>query len=73
VRALGPWLADETSPEPVREAAVRAAAAAGAVLEQTANLSVSLIVGSVRAAAVDLLRGTGLPREEAVALVRGLK
>jgi hypothetical protein len=40
------------------------------VLEQTANLSVSVIVGSVRSAAVDLLRSTGMGREEAVARVR---
>jgi len=36
-----------------------------ACLEQTANLSVSLTVGQVRATAVDLLRGSGLDRDEA--------
>jgi len=35
------------------------------VLEQTANLSVSVIVVQVRATAVDLLRGSGLDRAEA--------
>ena len=71
VRALGPWLEGSGDPEVVRTTAVRAAERANAVLETTANLSVSLIVGSVRAAAVDLIRGTGLSRDDALALVRG--
>jgi uncharacterized membrane protein YgaE (UPF0421/DUF939 family) len=58
---------DETA---VREPALRAAARATLVLEQTHNLSVSLIVVQVRAAAVDLLRGSGLDRDEAERLVR---
>ena len=41
------------------------------MLEQTANLSVSVIVGAVRSAAVDLLRSLGIEREEAVRRVRG--
>jgi uncharacterized membrane protein YgaE (UPF0421/DUF939 family) len=53
---------DETA---VREPALRAAARATLVLEQTANLSVSVIVVQVRATAVDLLRGSGLDRAEA--------
>jgi len=58
---------DETA---VREPALRAAARATLVLEQTANLSVSVIVVQVRATAVDLLRGSGLDRDEAERLVR---
>jgi uncharacterized membrane protein YgaE (UPF0421/DUF939 family) len=58
---------DETA---VREPALRAAARATLVLEQTANLSVSLIVVQARATAVDLLRGSGLDREEAELQVR---
>jgi uncharacterized membrane protein YgaE (UPF0421/DUF939 family) len=57
---------DETA---VREPALRAAARATLVLEQTANLSVSLIVVQARATAVDLLRGSGLDRDEAERLV----
>ena len=72
VRALGPWLGGSHEPELVRDAAVRAAEQANLVLETTTNLSVSLIVGSVRAAAVDLVRGTGLSRDDALALVRGV-
>jgi len=40
------------------------------VLEETANLPVSVIVGQVRAAAVDLLRSWGLEREDAESMVR---
>jgi uncharacterized membrane protein YgaE (UPF0421/DUF939 family) len=58
---------DETA---VREPALRAAAQATLVLEQTANLSVSVIVVQVRATAVDLLRGSGLDRDEAERIVR---
>jgi hypothetical protein len=58
---------DETA---VREPALNAAARATLVLEQTANLSVSVIVVQVRATAVDLLRGSGLDRDEAERLVR---
>jgi uncharacterized membrane protein YgaE (UPF0421/DUF939 family) len=58
---------DETA---VREPALRAAARATLVLEQTSNLSVSVIVVQVRATAVDLLRGSGLARDEAEQLVR---
>jgi uncharacterized membrane protein YgaE (UPF0421/DUF939 family) len=54
----------------VREPALRAAARATLVLEQTANLSVNLIVVQTRATAVDLLRGSGLDRDEAERLVR---
>jgi hypothetical protein len=70
VRGLGRWLQDPAAVEDVRRHATEAARVANAVLEQTANLSVSVIVGSVRAAAVDLLRGTGLERDLAVRLVR---
>lgn len=71
VRELDPWLRDHAAVDASRRHAIRAAALATRVLGQTANLSVSVIVGSVRSAAVDLLRGTGLDRDEAVRLVRG--
>ena len=62
---------DEGGDEPaVREPALRAAARATLVLEQTANLSVSVIVVQTRATAVDLLRGSGLDRAEAERQVR---
>jgi uncharacterized membrane protein YgaE (UPF0421/DUF939 family) len=68
-RALDNYLR-EGDPEPAREAAVRAAGLANAVLEETANLSALHIVGQIRLAAVDLLRATGLERGEAQELVR---
>jgi hypothetical protein len=71
VRSLEPWLHDQDAAGAAREHAVAAAREASAVLEQTANLSVSVIVGAVRSAAVDLLRSIGTDREQAVRLVRG--
>lgn len=68
-RALKDYL-DGDDPEPARQAAVRAAALANAVLESTGNLSAVHIVGQIRLAAVDLLRATGLPRSEAQQAVR---
>jgi Fusaric acid resistance protein-like len=70
VRALEPWLRDPGAVETVRHHATEAARRASAVLDQTANLSVSVIVGGVRSTAVDLLRGTGMERDLAVRLVR---
>jgi uncharacterized membrane protein YgaE (UPF0421/DUF939 family) len=49
----------------VRRPALRAAAVATRVLEDTGNLSVSVIVGQVRSTATDLLAGTGLSHDEA--------
>jgi uncharacterized membrane protein YgaE (UPF0421/DUF939 family) len=57
-------------PEPAREAAIRAAALANAVLEATGNLSAVHIVGQIRLVAVDLLRATGLDRGSAQEAVR---
>lgn len=54
----------------VRGPALRAAAAASLVLEGTANLSVSVLVGQVRSTAVDLLRAAGMGRAAAIDAVR---
>jgi uncharacterized membrane protein YgaE (UPF0421/DUF939 family) len=62
---------DGGEPEVARDAAVRAAALANAVLEATANLSAVHIVGQIRLTAVDLLRATGLERSRAQEAVRG--
>ena len=62
---------DGGDPEPARDAAVRAAALANAVLEATGNLSAVHIVGQIRLIAVDLLRATGLERSLAQDAVRG--
>ena len=60
VRTLDDYLDDPAGRPVVREPALRAAAQATLVLEQTSNLSVSLIVAQVRSTAVDLIRGWGL-------------
>jgi uncharacterized membrane protein YgaE (UPF0421/DUF939 family) len=65
VRALGSELEGEDTVAEARRAACLAAGRATLVLERTGNLSVSVLVGQVRSTAVDLLRGTGLEREEA--------
>jgi hypothetical protein len=70
VRRLEESLGDPAEEISVREPALRAAGHATLVLEQTANLSISVIVVQVRSAAVDLLRGSGLDRKEAERLVR---
>ncbi|MCZ4491201.1 MAG: aromatic acid exporter family protein [Conexibacter sp.] len=71
VQSLEPWLDDPERTAAVIEPAVRAARHASAVLEQTTNLSVSVIVGQVRSTAVDLLRSVGMAPEEARARIRG--
>jgi uncharacterized membrane protein YccC len=71
VEKLDPWMDDTDATSAVREPAVRAARRASAVLEQTTNLSVSVIIGQVRSTAVDLLRSTGMEPEEARRLIRG--
>lgn len=70
VRALEGALVEPERRPAAREPAAHAAAVATRALEETTNLSASVIVGQVRATAVDLLRGTGLAREEAQRLVR---
>jgi uncharacterized membrane protein YccC len=69
VQALNEYL-DGGDPAGVRAAATEAAALANAVLEATGNLSAVHIVGQIRMAAVDLLRATGMAREEAQHAVR---
>jgi uncharacterized membrane protein YgaE (UPF0421/DUF939 family) len=71
-RALKDYLEGD-DPEPARAAAIDAAALANAVLESTGNLSAVHIVGQIRMASVDLLRATGLPRNEAQEAVRAAR
>ncbi|MGO9907979.1 MAG: hypothetical protein ACLP4R_06660 [Solirubrobacteraceae bacterium] len=70
VRRLEESLDDPSGEVSVREPALCAAAQATIVLEQTGNLSANAIVVQVRAAAVDLLRGSGVTGEDAERLVR---
>ncbi len=70
VRAFGDAIDHPERVERVREPALRAAAIATKVLEDTANLSVSVIVGQIRSTATDLLTGTGLDTDRAAEAVR---
>jgi hypothetical protein len=70
VRSLGDALDDPDLAPSVREPALRAAVRATLVLQETGNLSVSVIVGQIRSTAVDLLRGSGLSYDEAAGAVR---
>jgi hypothetical protein len=72
VRALTGYLEGD-DPDAAREHAVHAAGLANAVLDATGNLSAVHIVGQIRLAAVDLMRATGLDRDEAQELVRGAR
>jgi uncharacterized membrane protein YccC len=69
VRAMLQALEDGDA-QKVRAHAQRAAGRATRVLEQTGNMSVSVIVGQIRSTAVDLLRATGCSPEQATELVR---
>jgi uncharacterized membrane protein YccC len=64
VRALAQAI-DTGDFRPVSEPALRAAATATRVLEQTGNLSISVIVGQIRSTATDLLAATGMGHDAA--------
>jgi uncharacterized membrane protein YgaE (UPF0421/DUF939 family) len=70
VRAFDGVMHDGEDPERVRAPALRAAGRATLVLERTANLSVSVIVGQVRSTATDLLGASGMDADDAIAAVR---
>lgn len=70
VRALGPALDDPDAAQPAREAVLRAAGRATLGLEQTSNLSATVIVGQVRSTASDLLKVLGVDSADAVGEVR---
>jgi uncharacterized membrane protein YgaE (UPF0421/DUF939 family) len=65
VRASGEALEDPAAIDRVRGHALKAATTATRVLEDTGNLSVSVIVGQVRSTATDLLAATGVEPDEA--------
>jgi hypothetical protein len=70
VRALPAELAGSGPSGRVGDAALRAAARSTAALEETGNLSASVIVGQIRSTAVDLLRSLGMSGDEARTAVR---
>jgi hypothetical protein len=66
VSALETYLEESGEPEEARCYALRAAGDATRLLEQRHDLASSVLVGQIRAAAVDLLRSTGLGQSEAL-------
>lgn len=69
-RHLGASFEDDSEQELARAAAVRAAAATTAGLDETRNLSVSLVVGQARMTAGDFLRAMGIEPQDARAALR---
>ena len=70
VRAFRDTLEHPERAANVHEPALRAAALATQVLEDTANMSVSVIVGQIRSTATDLLAATGMDIDRASEAVR---
>ncbi len=67
VRALATYLEEPGGPEEARRFALEAARKATEVLKERHDLAASVLVGQVRAAAVDLLRSTGMDQASALA------
>ena len=70
VHSLDQYLAGSPRQSAAVEAALRAAARSTAALEETSNMSVSVIVSQVRSTAADLLLGLGMDQDEAIEEVR---
>ena len=73
VRSLDRHLSGSPRRSATKEAALSAAARASAALEDTSNLSVSVIVGQVRSTASDLLLSLGMTNDEALEEVRSAR
>ena len=66
VRALATFLEDSKGPEEARNWALEAARRATEILDEPHGLGISVLVGQVRSAAVDLLRSTGMDQASAL-------
>lgn len=66
VNALESYLVESSEPGEARRYALRAAEEATRLLNKRHDLASSVLVGQIRAAAVDLLRSTGLDQSEAL-------
>jgi len=73
VRSLDQHLAGNPRRSATIDSALLAAARASAALEETSNLSVSVIVGQVRSTATDLLISLGMSSEQALDEVRSAR
>jgi uncharacterized membrane protein YccC len=66
VRALATYLEELKGPDEARRFALEAARKATKILEERHDLAISVLVGQVRSAAVDLLRSTGMDQASAL-------
>ncbi len=66
VGALATYLEESGEPDEARWFALRAAEEATVLLKERHDLATSVLVGQVRAAAIDILRSTGLGQAEAL-------
>jgi uncharacterized membrane protein YccC len=66
VRALASFLEESGSPDEARRYALKAAGEATELLKERHDLAISVLVGQIRSAAVDLLRSTGMNQAEAL-------
>lgn len=67
VRSLASYLEEYSGPDEARWYALEAAREATEILRDRHDLAISVLVGQVRAMAVDLLRSTGMNQSEALA------
>jgi uncharacterized membrane protein YccC len=66
VKALASYLEESGGPEKARRFALEAARKATEILQERHDLAVSVLVGQVRSAAVDVLRSTGMDQASAL-------
>ena len=66
VKALATYLEEPGGPDETRRFALEAARKATEILEERHDLAISVVVGQIRSAAVDLLRSTGMDQASAL-------
>ena len=66
VRALATFLERSGPPDEARRCALEAARRATEILQERHDLAISVLVGQIRSAAVDLLRSTGMNQAQAL-------
>lgn len=67
VRSLATYLEESGAPDETRRNALKAAERATTLLRDRHDLAISVLVGQVRSAAVDILRGAGMDQASALA------
>jgi hypothetical protein len=71
VKALATYLEEPGGPDETRRFALEAARKATEILEERHDRAVSVLVGQVRSAAVDILRSTGMDQASALQALEG--